>query len=336
MDKYLFGDNNLNQLTLYLIKIMNFKNDQKIFIDCRQLIFDEMKKVYSKYYKNLPQSQESIDKLNKKTLSNCINKFKIFEDRRNGKCFKNPNNNQPSTQQPIQSQPMQSQTNPMINHGNYNPNIKPATSKSSTGDYALLSEIPQMGIFNATGHAGIIADPRYNNDKDVGKKDFMSTLQYRQELMKQERDGLNAQLMPNNQPNQITPEVMAFLNISNSPNIPQQNYQQPPQQNYQQSPPNYQQQHPQQNSNSYTGNSNMGSSFDEAYSGRKLSDTQQNYINESDPNTRLSMLKASRSEIDDEAKKYQSGKGFDPTQSPFENNKKILSELDKNNNNFFF
>ena len=56
-----------------------------------------------------------------------------------------------------------------------------------------------------------------------------------------------------------------------------------------------------------------------------------NFDDSIDPNERLKQVQNDRSQIDNMASQYQTGQNFNPQQSPYENNKKILEQETMNN-----
>ena len=95
-------------------------------------------------------------------------------------------------------------------------------------------------------------------------------------------------------------------------------------------------------------NDNTGSGLDSAFSGipllqqAGLSNSQNNnnlnnqFNNNTDPNERLKKIQAERGEIDNIATNFQNGNNFDPTKSPYENNKKFLDQEESKNSSVFF
>ena len=56
-----------------------------------------------------------------------------------------------------------------------------------------------------------------------------------------------------------------------------------------------------------------------------------NFDDNIDPNERLKQVQSERSQIDNMASQYQTGQNFNPQQSPYENNKRILEQEAMNN-----
>ena len=94
-------------------------------------------------------------------------------------------------------------------------------------------------------------------------------------------------------------------------------------------------------------NDNTGSGLDSAFSGIPLlqqasnANSQNNNLNNqfnnnTDPNERLKKIQSERGEIDNIACNFQNGNNFDPTKSPYENNKKFLDEEESKNSSVFF
>lgn len=325
MDKFLYSENNINNQTKRLIKILNVKVDNnpetiKLVKKCKNIVYNTMIEVYNKYGYQLEANMVSAEKLNNKCVSNCIkkiqnkNKSQTFED------F-SQDNNFPQNPSPY-SHPEQ-RMNPSQNLEAY--------SGGSGGNYASISNMPMTGgIVNAMGGNSIIdASPSNGTLKREGRDDIMRRL----ENLKQETTEFYRQAQPQmpNSTNQM--DVAAWLNLAGGNSPPQQNQQQQPYNpNMQQQPynPNMQQQQqqmpPQQPSMiSYQpSNNNMGSSFDEAYKGIAPTSMQNSMINETDTSKRLEMLTQSRSSIDSEISKFQTGQGFDPMKSANEYNKNLF------------
>ena len=326
MDKFLYSENNINNQTKRLVKILNINinnNPETIQIvkKCKNIINNTMIEVYNKYGYQLEPNMVNAEKLNNKCISNCIkkiqNKSQVLEN-----FSQEDNYPQNNYQQTAYSHPEQ-QRNPSQNLEAY--------TGGSGGNYASLSGMPMTGgIMNAMGGNGMIDVSSKNGTlKREGRDEIMRRL----ENLKQETTDYYKPAQPQIPDSTNQMDVTAWLNLGGGNNnssqasyTPNQNFnQQQPMQ--QQSPPQQQQQIPpqQQSIISYQpSNNNMGSSFDEAYKGITPTTMQNTMINETDTSKRLEMLTQSRSSIDSEISKFQTGKGFDPMKSANEYNKGLF------------
>ena len=82
MNKYLYSDENICNLTKQLITLLEIpisKNDDRttqIIKKCHQIVGNTMIEVYNKYGNNLDINKKNVDKLNAKCLDNCLKKMK--------------------------------------------------------------------------------------------------------------------------------------------------------------------------------------------------------------------------------------------------------------------
>ena len=323
MDKFLYSENNLNTQTKRLIKLLdiNINDDPKtiqMVKRCKNIVSNTIIEVYNKYGDQLEPNMINVEKLNNKCLSNCIKKIKNSS---------NDLNNYNQQQMMQQNQPY-SHPEQMINPSQ---NLEPFSSGSS-GNFASLSTMPITGgIMNAMGGSGHVDNSnKYNGSlKKEGRNDIMKRL----ESLKQETSEFYRQQQPENPTQNNNIDVTAWLNLgggsgsgsgSGSSNNNQQQSQQP------MPPPiNNQQQENTQQAPTFTsynpGNNNMGSSFDEAYKMTTPPNAIQNQmIQETDASKRLEMLNKSRSSMDGDLNKYQTGKGFDAMKSASEYNKGLF------------
>ena len=326
MEKILYSDDNLNNLTKKLIKILNIKisNDNKtieLITRCKNIVNDTIIEVNNKYGINLKACMANIEKINNKCLSNCIKKIQIYLQ-------------QISQQQNTQQQNTQQQNN----------NVSKLEPFENSGGFATLSSMPSTGIMNATGTSGMLNQQNNNN---ISKKEGRAELMNRLETIKNETtEFMRNQTQPNQDQQENNFNVAEWLGLTTSNQQLQQNNNQQNnnQQNNNQQHNNQQhnnQQHNNQHNNqqfnnqqnnnqqnnnqqfnSYSqSNNNVGASFDEAYIDINPNNNQQSIINESDPNKRLELLNKSRNDIDNNINKYQNGEGFNPKISSSEYNK---------------
>jgi hypothetical protein len=354
MNNILFTNQNINNLTKDLITILkipvsNDENFKKYVLECKNLIYNTLIEVYNKYAPILEPSNENIIKINKKCLSNSILKIKNHSQKIiNTQKFQNPNNIQQNTFTPPNNIQQNNFTSPNNTQQNYfnnpnhtsqsnfqNPNniqqnnqnnpqnLTPFSGSNNFAPLIPLSQLNGGGIINAMGGFGSLT-PSNNYNNNISKKEFSNELNERKAQMEMERKTMFNDNTPQHNLQQspgFNVEDWLGLNRNTQQNNIQNNNNFQNNDSYQ----NTQSQDPQMKPfDSYSpSTAGGGSSFNEAYSGRKLSDTQNKMIEEQDPNKRLEMLKNSRSEIDDFAKQYQTGKSFDPTKSPYESNKQI-------------
>ena len=308
MEKILYSDDNLNNLTKKLIKILKIKisNDNKtveLITRCKNIVNDTIIEVNNKYGINLKACMANVEKINNKCLSNCIKKIQIYLQ-------------QISQQQNTQQQNTQQQ----------NKNFSKLEPFENSGGFASLSSMPSTGIMNATGTSGMLN--QQNNNNNISKKEGRTELMNRLETIKNETtEFMRNQTQPNQDQQENNFNVAEWLGLTTSNQQLQQNNNQQnnnQQNNNQQN--NNQQNNNQQNNNqqfnSYSqSNNNVGASFDEAYIDINPNNNQQSIINETDPNKRLELLNKSRNDIDNNINKYQNGEGFNPKVSSSEYNK---------------
>lgn len=360
MNNILFTNQNINNLTKDLITILkipvsNDENFRKYVLECKNLIHNTLVEVYNKYAPILEPSNENIMKINKKCLSNSILKIKQHSQKIvNTQKFHNPNNtqlnnfhnpnnmqknnfhdpniaqSQNNSQQNYFNNPNNMQQNNSQNQNNIQQN-NPSnlTAFSGSNNFAPLIPLNQLnggGIINAMGGFGSLT-PSNNYSNNISKKEFSNELNERKAQMEMERKTMfNDNLQPQHNIQQSSGfNVEEWLGLNRNMQQNNNNNNMQNNENYQnnQYQSQEQQMKPFESYSPSTGGG--GSSFNEAYSGRKLNDIQSKMIEEEDPKKRLEMLKNSRSEIDDFAKQYQTGKSFDPTKSPYETNKEIES-----------
>jgi hypothetical protein len=350
MDNYLFSRENIVYLVKNFFTLLNIQIEQtpkfNVFAnECKEIIVNCLKQVYLKYGNKLSQTQESVNKINKKCLSNSIQIIKNKLNQPKQQTFKNPNKivNNSSEKYDVQQH----------NHPSYNENTQNfmGANNNSGGNYSPLVPTSQIanGMYqNAMGQlVSMNETPQMNNDNN-GRKNYAGDLQMKRDLL--EKD-MNSFLKSNSQ--EPDPNALSFLNnlgqgqinmaqpMQNNFNQPQNNFNQPqnnfnqPQNNFNQPQNNQpqnnfnQQQNNQQSQQfqTYTDTQNTGASFNDAfYKQIKPTDTQNALMNETDPNKRIQMLEQQRTEIDNIASQYQTGKDFNPMVSPAENNKKILGD----------
>ena len=337
--------------------------------NCNTIVKDTIVEVNNKYGYQLKPCKESIERLNTKCLSNCISKmknkrkqtnesFQTLQPKTNQEkfnTFRNPNEMLRETKNPNNQQ-----KNDMENLN--------AFSFSGGNEYAPIVDVGNSSgtIMSATGKYEQInnLDPGTNN---LSKKDYASSLSERIEMQKRDLE----QFTPNSPNEYSLDKATAeWLGIAGSteenqqynPNQQQYNpnqQQQNQQQNQQQYNPNQQQNEYQSGSAFIQGGGvdNVGTSLDSAFGGvssiqdsglsnqqpitnnnnqqQMMNNNQQpmmnNFDDSIDPNERLKQVQNDRSQIDNMASQYQTGQNFNPQQSPYENNKKILEQETMNN-----
>ena len=405
MDKFLYSDDNVCNLTKQLITLLEIpisKKDERtaqIIKKCHQIVGNTMIEVYNKYGYNMEINKRNVEKLNAKCLDNCLKKMKNINE--NNELKRSTHENQyPPQNRMSQKNNTNGYRNPNeVIKEMFNPNEKKETNNinsfsfSGGNEYAPISNINdsiqggmQGMIMSANGKFEQIGNinPTTNS---FSKKD--NNENYSDKIAMHEND--RKQFMPTQTNEQsVNPDIAKWLNLGgNSPQFSantqggyggqggqqggygrQQGGQQAGQQggqqggqqagqtnqfnNNQQFMNNLINQAPSSGIDNYfsPSNDNTGSGLDNAFSGIPIlqqataggnnqnqaqfgGNNQNQFNNNTDPNERLKKIQAERGDIDNMASTFQNGNNFDPTKSPYEQNKKFLEEESKNSSVFF-